>query len=162
MIADTSKFHDKDTLFGLIFMLGNQLQTAGDRYFKDITAKQWFVLAALHHLEDHQPTLGELAEVVGSSHQNVKQLVAKLAQKDCLVLDRDVNDNRRMRIRLTEKGEELYGRYHMLHQRFLVRLFEGMEPEDMSGIIQLLKIIQDNLSKTENFLYEIAQLSHYL
>ena len=59
-------------LFGSLLAMGNRLQAAGDRFYDEITTKQWFVLAVLENFSA-PPTLGELARGVGSSHQNVKQ-----------------------------------------------------------------------------------------
>ena len=32
-------------LFGSLLAMGNRLQAAGDRFYDEITTKQWFVLA---------------------------------------------------------------------------------------------------------------------
>ena len=34
-------------LFGSLLAMGNRLQAAGDRFYDEITTKQWFVLAVL-------------------------------------------------------------------------------------------------------------------
>ena len=78
-------------LFGSLLAMGNRLQAAGDRFYDEITTKQWFVLAVLETFSA-PPTLGELARGVGSSHQNVKQLVLKLQQKGYVALAQDGRD----------------------------------------------------------------------
>ena len=52
-------------LFGSLLAMGNRLQAAGDRFYDEITTKQWFVLAVLETFSA-PPTLGELARGVGS------------------------------------------------------------------------------------------------
>ena len=80
-------------LFGALLAMGNRLQAAGDRFYDEITTKQWFVLAVLETFSA-PPTLGELARGVGSSHQNVKQLVLKLQQKGYVALAQDGREAR--------------------------------------------------------------------
>ena len=74
------KYDDEFLMFGLLFVLGNKLQVIGDSFYEEITSKQWFVLVMLGVLGDN-PTLNELSEGMGSSHQNVKQLLVKLQEK---------------------------------------------------------------------------------
>ena len=68
-------------LFGSLLAMGNRLQAAGDRFYDEITTKQWFVLAVLENFSA-PPTLGELARGVGSSHQDVykRQVQENLAE----------------------------------------------------------------------------------
>ena len=89
-------------LFGALLAMGNRLQAAGDRFYDEITTKQWFVLAVLENFSA-PPTLGELARGVGSSHQNVKQLVLKLQQKGYVALAQDGRDARKNRVHRTQK-----------------------------------------------------------
>ena len=49
-------------LFGSLLAMGNRLQAAGDRFYDEITTKQWFVLAVLETFSA-SPTLGELRAV---------------------------------------------------------------------------------------------------
>ena len=76
-------------LFGTVFALENRLQVLGDRLLEEITAKQWFVLVVLGLFGEKAPTSGELAEEVGSSYQNVKQIALKLEKKGYVTLESD-------------------------------------------------------------------------
>lgn len=67
-------------LFGALLAYGNRLQALGDGFYREVTTKQWFLLACLE-LFEAPPTLGELADAMGCSHQNTKQLALKLAAK---------------------------------------------------------------------------------
>ena len=76
------KLEDYDSrhlLFAALFMTSNRLQSIGDRFNEEITSKQWFLLAALNTFE-YAPTFNELSSLMGSSHQNVKQIALKLQQ----------------------------------------------------------------------------------
>ena len=56
------------------------------------------VLLACLELFEAPPTLGELADALGCSHQNTKQLALKLAAKRYVRLVRDEADARRTRV----------------------------------------------------------------
>lgn len=123
---------DKHVIFALIFMLSNQLQTIGDSFFEEVSTKQWFVLLVLGIMNDYSPTLNELSEAVGSSHQNVKQLVLKLEQKGYVEVSKDEADARRLRIKLTPKSIEFQKDYNDKSQNFLDRLFSNFREEDLA------------------------------
>jgi DNA-binding MarR family transcriptional regulator len=131
-MLQTKDVDDKYIIFTLIFMLSNQLQAIGDSFFREVSTKQWFVLLMLNIMQDYAPTLNELSEAVGSSHQNVKQLVLKLEQKGYVELSRDKEDARRLRIKATPKSMELNKAYQAENDRFIDRLFGGFKKEDLS------------------------------
>ena len=99
-ILDKQKF-----IFGSLFLVANRLQVIGDNYLgKDgITTKQWFLSAIISQFKK-PPTLREVAEIMGSSRQNVKQLALKLCEKEFLTIEKDEQDARALRLKLTEKS----------------------------------------------------------
>ena len=89
-------------LFGLLFSFMNRLQSVGDLFYEEITCKQFFLLACMNLYKDEPPTANELAETMGCSRQNVKQILDSLEKKGLLVLKQDENDRRKQRIFKTE------------------------------------------------------------
>lgn len=136
---------DKYVVFALFFMLSNQLQTIGDSFFKEVSTKQWFLLLVLNIMNGYSPTLNELSEAVCSSHQNVKQLVLKLEQKGYVELTRDESDARRLRIKATQKCEELHASYHEKSGIFMNRLFDGLSENEISMMKKVMNDIKDKL-----------------
>ena len=65
-------------IFASLFLLANKLQTVGDRWDETITFKQWLLLIMIIQFKGSYPTLTETAELIGTSRQNMKQLVLKL------------------------------------------------------------------------------------
>jgi DNA-binding MarR family transcriptional regulator len=137
---------DKYIVFALIFMLSNQLQTIGDSFFEEISTKQWFVLLVLGGImKGEATTLNELSEAVGSSHQNVKQLVLKLEQKGFVETYKDPEDARRLRIRITPKSIEFNESYQQKSSTFLNTLFEGFKEKDLSNMKQIMLKMREKL-----------------
>lgn len=140
----------KYIIFALYFMISNRLQTIGDAFFEEVSTKQWFVLLVLSNiLNDHAPTLNELSEVVGSSHQNVKQLALKLEQKGYVELKKDEKDARRLRIILTPKSYEFQKIYEGKSEDFMNELFRDIDNEDMEATLRVLLTLKEHLEGME-------------
>ena len=67
-------------LIGLLSAFENRFQAVADSFFKEITWKQFFAIICINLCRE-SPTINELSEVMGSSHQNVKQILLKLEKK---------------------------------------------------------------------------------
>ncbi|GAA3397502.1 MarR family winged helix-turn-helix transcriptional regulator [Cryptosporangium minutisporangium] len=71
-----------------------------------VTSQQAALLTAVSALGT--PTLGEAAAALGTTHQNVAQLVASLERKGWLTSESDPADRRRRRLATTEKNAEYW------------------------------------------------------
>lgn len=140
---------DEYIIFTLIFMLSNRLQTIGDSFFAEVSTKQWFVIVILEIMGDYAPTLNELSEAVGSSHQNVKQLVLKLEQKGYVEINRDGEDARRLRIRLAPKSISFSEAYREKSLRFMEKLFGDFQKTDLFTTKNVMLSMKDILEKME-------------
>lgn len=134
-------------LFGLFFAFGNRLQAAGDTFYDEITCKQFFLLICLSLFQDEAPTVNQLSEVMGSSHQNVKQLINKLEEKGFLQTVSDQVDKRKMRIIQTDKMAELKVKYEKQELAFMEQLYSGLTPQQIASTLQIIKIMENNLMK---------------
>lgn len=149
MKLSTQDVDDQYVIFALTFMLSNQLQTIGDSFFNEISTKQWFVMLVLRIMNGYSPTLGELAEAVGSSHQNVKQLVLKMEQKGYVEISKDAEDARRLRIKMTPKCIDFHEEYQEKSNIFMNRLFEGFTKEDLAATKRVMSMMRDKLEGME-------------
>ncbi len=135
-------------IFGTIFLLANKLQTIGDKYLAegDITVRQWFLTIMIIQFKGKAPTLGEVAELMGTSHQNVKQLAIKLKEKGFLSFEKDEKDGRALRLKLTEKCLEFWKEREEKDNGFIVELFKELGEEEIvamcSGFNKLLEKIE--------------------
>lgn len=138
-------------LFGMFFSFSNHLQTAGDTFYDEITCKQFFFLICLNLLEDCPPTLNELAQVMQSSHQNIKQMAKTLEAAGYVELRRDSSDRRKTRIYKTQKADDLQRKYRTQSEQFFGAFYAGISPEDLLTTFRVLNQLDDNLTafKTE-------------
>ncbi len=130
-ILDKQKY-----IFGSIFLVANKLQVLGDQYFaeSDMTMKQWLLTVMIVQFHDEPPTLSQVAELMGSSRQNVKQIALKLEKKGFLNIDKDEEDARILRLRLTEKSYSFWNNRVDRDEEFLQELFKGITEEEIQSM----------------------------
>lgn len=149
MLPTLPSYPESYLLFGMIFAVSNRLQVIGDRFYQEITAKQWFVLVTLELFGEEHPTLNELSDAVGSSHQNVKQLVLKLQQKGYVQLYTDAHDRRKSRVAKTDKCAELASAYHEKEMEFIEQLFAGTQPDELKSALRVLMTLEKNMENRQ-------------
>ena len=95
-----------DTFFliGLLNEFNNRFQSYGDEIFNEMSWKQCFFLYFIT-LFSESPTIKQLGELVGCSHQNTKQILSKLARAGYVRLIQDTLDKRKQRVVLTDRTQ---------------------------------------------------------
>ena len=134
-------------LFGTFFAFNNRLQTAGDAFYDEITCKQFFTLICISLFKEEPPTINQLAEVMGSSHQNVKQLVLKLERNGFVTTQKDKEDKRKLRVRMTVKMLSFGKKYESREKEFMERFYEGVSPSEIATVYRVISRIETNLIK---------------
>ena len=134
-------------LFGLLFALQNRLQAVGDTFYDEITCKQFFLMACTNLFQGEAPTVQDLAQVMGSSHQNVKQILNKLEQKGFVSVEPDAADRRKLRISLTEYAAVTGEKYRVKEEEFMTGLFDGVTEEEAKQAFLVLSKMEANLMK---------------
>ncbi len=134
-------------LFGYFFAMSNRLQTVGDRFYEEITCKQFFLMICLRLFENGAPTINELSEIMGCSHQNVKSIAGKLEEKGYLEIRPDSDDARKLRIRLTNKADSLAKKYQKKELDFIDMLFTGISDKQIETTFKTLEKMEENISE---------------
>lgn len=115
-----------------------------DSTMKEISWKQFFAIICIN-LCKAPPTVKELAEIMGSSHQNVKQILLKLEKKGFVNITVDEKDKRKQRIGLTPYCIQFCEKNDEMSMMLLKRMFEGVSEEQLQTTIQTIVQIEDNL-----------------
>ncbi len=144
-------YRDEEFILGSLFVIANRLQKLLDREFKccGLTVKQWFLSIIIGGVFAQPPTLGEAAAVMGSTHQNVKQVALKLAEKGFVEFLDDPDDGRALRLRLTEKSDELWEGMQERSASFMRRLYSGFGSEGLKDLRGLLDRLMTNIECME-------------
>lgn len=135
-------------LLGLLSAFDNRYQAAADAFFKEITWKQFFAVICINLCKE-PPTLNELSDVMGSSHQNVKQILLKLEKKGFVELVTDEKDRRKQRIHVTDACREFLEKNDnngQQSQYIIGRIFDGVDEASLNATIQTVMKMERNLS----------------
>ena len=131
-------------LLGLLSAFDNRYQATADAFFGEISWKQVFAIVCIDMCRE-APTLRELSQVMGSSHQNVKQILLKLENKGFVTMQADEKDRRKQRIFLTEKAREFSASHDAQSQQIVSTIFEGISEEERDVTIQTILHMERNM-----------------
>ena len=131
-------------LLGLLSAFENRFQAAADNAMKEISWKQFFAIICINMCKS-SPTVKELAEIMGSSHQNVKQILLKLEKKGFVKIMVDEKDKRKQRIELTDYCRAFCEENSEMSESIVKRMFHGISDEQLQITIQTIIQIEENL-----------------
>lgn len=140
----------KSRVFAAIFILANRMQMLGDAMDPRVTTKQWGVLEAVDKSERPDPSLSQIAQMVGTSRQNVKKLVVALEREGLVALRRDPDDARATRVTVTDECRRHLVAREATERAFLADLFDGVPPDVVDGLVEGLARLLDNVARMED------------
>ena len=135
-------------LLGLLSAFDNRFQAIADSTMQEISWKQFFAIICINMCKE-KPTIKELAEIMGSSHQNVKQILLKLEKKGFVCIVADENDKRKQRIELTDYCRVLCAKNDEMTMNIMKKMFDGVSEEQLQTTIQTIIQIGDNLQEIQ-------------
>lgn len=149
-------FEMQKHIFGSLFILANRLQVVGDQYMSedDMTMKQWLLTATISQFGDTPPTLSEVADIMGSSRQNVKQLAIKLEEKGFLRIEKDEQDARALRLKLTGKSYEFWEKREDKDRNFIMGLFESFSLQEIDILFNCINKLSNKIDEMGNHYYK--------
>ena len=136
-------------LLGLLSAFDNRYQASADAFFKEITWKQFFAIICINLCKE-APTINELSDVMGSSHQNVKQILLKLEKKGFISMEADARDKRKQRIFVTNAARDFLEENDnngQQSQYIIGRIFKGISDKNLMTTIQTIMKMERNLSE---------------
>ena len=135
-------------LLGILSAFDNRYQALADNFFKEITWKQFFAIICISVFSE-PPTINELSEVMGSSHQNVKQILLKLEKKGFVEVFPDEKDRRKQRIRISKQGMQFCKSNDAESTRLMGKLFAGITDAEFEAAIGVIGKMEKNLKEME-------------
>lgn len=94
---------------------------------------------------DEPPSISELSEQMGTSHQNVKQIALKLQEKGFLRIKKDEFDNRTSRLEITDMIERYNNDHREANNQFIEKLFDGINPDELKEFLSVTMRLLENL-----------------
>ena len=133
-------------LIGLLSAFENRFQAVADKAIGEISWKQFFAIICINLCQD-SPTVKELAEIMGSSHQNVKQILLKLEKKGFVDITIDEKDKRKQRIKLTAYCKDFCEQNDEAGATIMKKMFDGVSETQLQATIQTIIQIEENLKR---------------
>lgn len=143
---DTNNMGMSSYFIGLVNQFNNRFQSVADAMFEEISWKQEFFLRCVT-LFHEPPTIKDMSELIGCSHQNAKQILSKLEKSGLVKITQDQNDRRKQRIVTTEKAALLLVKYTEQSAKAKADVFADIELEDLQAAIRVLTTLNDKLKK---------------
>lgn len=134
--------------FGLLFLLSRRFEYITDQVLKkdNLTTKQLLVLIAIQGGFQSSPSISEVADLLSTSHQNVKQIAQQLEKKDFVGMVRDEKDRRRWILRLTKKNQEYWDSRFQEHVMAMKSLFKSLNSKEIQALHSIfVKLAEDSL-----------------
>ncbi len=147
-IVDFSEIPPNYYLLGLLSAFENRFQAMADNLMKEISWKQFFAVICINMCKE-PPTLKELSDVLGSSHQNVKQILLKLEKKGFIEFLQDESDKRKQLIVLTDKCKNFCEKNDDASAFIMAKMFDGISDKDIRTTIKTIINIEKNLRGLE-------------
>ncbi len=135
-------------LLGLLSAFDNRFQAVADKMIGEISWKQFFAIICINLCKEN-PTIKELAGIMGSSHQNVKQILLKLEKKGFVDIVQDQEDKRKQRVMLTKKCIDFCNANDEMSATAVNTMFEGISIEQLQITIKTIMQMEDNLKNLQ-------------
>lgn len=139
-----NELEQKAYIFGTIFTLSNRLQVLGNLFDKNITTKQWLFILGVSRFEE-SPTVSEVANFICYSRQNAKRIATALQKTGYVIISKDRNDARALRIELTSKSIEYFKKREKREMEFLEKIFTGFDDELTYSVYKGIVRLEQNI-----------------
>lgn len=116
-----------------------KIETNADKYYKGLTSRQYMTILAILHLQPHETTLKNIAQKLGTTKQNVTQMVNAIEKKGYIVISPSEVDKRAINMKITDAGIQAIVECSKLGVMFLTDVFQDFDEEEMEILWRLLK-----------------------
>lgn len=125
--------------YATLFSLANKIQIAGDQYYDQMTSRQYMTMLAILHLPEDKRTLNNIARKMGTTKQNVTQLVSNIEKKGYICIEPSKHDKRAVNVMLTESGMKAMLTCGEIGLTFMGDLFHDFSECELETLWDLLK-----------------------
>ena len=115
------------------------------RYFIDkelepdnVTMKQWLMLIVISSAFKTPPSIREVAEAMSTTHQNVKQIAASMERRGFVTLDRDPDNKRIIRLKVTDRCLALFKGREEHDVKAILRMFENLTDDEVKALFNII------------------------
>jgi DNA-binding MarR family transcriptional regulator len=145
------EFDVANRVFFRLYQASNLMHKQGTRYVGKFgtTTQQWAVLGALARplVRDDGMTVKDLIEFLDVSRQNLTAVLDRLEGRGWIKRNKDKDDGRSKRIRLTGEGKSTWARMQEPIEAFYSAALGTFSHDDQLALYRLLDRLKTTLSK---------------
>lgn len=120
----------------------------------NITTKQWLMMIVLATAFQKPPSIQEVADAMSTTHQNVKQIADRLAKRGFLNIQRDPDNKRILRLKVTPECVNYWKKRDPKDIKAVKSLFEGLDDLEIQQLFEIFskleKISGEMYNKAKN------------
>ncbi len=131
------------------YVIGKELSS------DQITTKQWLMMIVMVNAFQSPPSMQDVATAMSTTHQNVKQLATRLEARGFLKIERDPENRRILRLKVTEECLHYWEKRAPKDIKTINTHFEGLEDEEIKSLFEIMA----KLEKLSLNLYEKSKKS---
>ena len=131
--------HIMEQAFSSLISVSNKIQIAGDQYCQPLTSRQYMAMLAVLHLPEDETTFINIAKKLGTTKQNVTQLINSLEKKGFISIIPSKKDKRSVNVCITDIGMDVMtkcGRDATIN--FMADIFKNFTKEEIETLWRLL------------------------
>lgn len=127
-------------VFGYLFVFCQRLEYIADSFLKkdNLTTKQLLTLIAIGNAFQSPPSFSEVADVLSTSYQNVKQIALHLEKRGFVEIVKDQKDRRRKLLKLTQVNDEFWEEREQENYENMTKLFSYLTKNEIAELDRLL------------------------
>jgi len=131
-------------LVALMSRFLNRYQSAANAFFKEMSWQQMFFLIGVTLFKE-APSIKDMADFLGCTHQNANKLYAKLLQDGYIVSRQDGNDRRVQRIYLTDKARNFLADHQVGASESVKAIFSAVSDKEMEILIDAMAKLTESI-----------------
>ena len=147
----------KKLLLSGVFIQKNRLHAIMDRYLKEVTGKQLFLMVVTDAY-DVPPDLSTLAKHLECSRQNIKKLAVSLEKSGMVNLKPSESDRRSLCVEITEKGKLIIEHSNDLIGKVNEAVFREFSEQDIEDYFRLSAKMMNGFDHLEELLQSIEPI----
>ncbi|SFD32362.1 MarR family winged helix-turn-helix transcriptional regulator [Clostridium uliginosum] len=131
--------HIMQQAYSSLVSVSNKLQITGDQYCEPLTSRQYMTMLAVLHLPKDETTLINIAKKLGTTKQNITQLVKSLEKKNFVSIIPSKKDKRSVNVCVTDLGMDAIikcGKNGTID--FMADIFKDFTKEEIETLWKLL------------------------
>jgi len=119
--------------------IGKKLNKQDDKSFKGLTTRQYMAILAIQHLPQGETTMVNIAKKLGTTKQNVNQLIPMLEKKGYVSRSTCKKNKNAVNIKITDSGLSAMLEYARASASVMTNIFEDFTEKEMETLLHLLR-----------------------